>query len=65
MSGLPNQSACFMPQPTLAKIKRLMNATLENQWSEQIELERELISLSSSEPDFAAGIAAFVAKKQR
>ena len=51
------------PQPTLAKIKQLMNATLDNHWSEHIELERELISRSSSEPDFAAGIAAFVAKK--
>jgi len=53
------------PRATLAKIKRLVNASLENQWLEQIELERELISLSSSEPDFAAGIAAFVAKKRK
>lgn len=52
------------PRAVLTRIKQLVQASGENPWSNQIELEKQLISQSSSEADFREGISAFVAKRR-
>jgi 2-(1,2-epoxy-1,2-dihydrophenyl)acetyl-CoA isomerase len=52
------------PSGALARIKHLLNASQENTWLEQIELEKEEISLSALSEDFQEGVAAFVEKRR-
>jgi 2-(1,2-epoxy-1,2-dihydrophenyl)acetyl-CoA isomerase len=51
------------PTLTLARIKKLMNATFTNSMTNQLKMEKEEIALSSKSQDFKEGVTAFVEKR--
>ena len=52
-------------QPTygLALIKRALNASYDNHFDQQLELERDLQRLAGRSEDYREGVAAFMAKR--
>ena len=52
-------------QPTygLALIKRSLNASLDNSFDQQLELERDLQRLAGRSEDYCEGVSAFMAKR--
>lgn len=52
------------PQAACARMKNLLNGVFDRSLSDQIDLERQHISLSSTHSDFKEGVTAFVNKKK-
>ncbi len=55
---------CARPTLTLARIKKVIRASLENPWPLQLELEKREIAASSLSQDFTEGVTAFVEKRR-
>ncbi|MCY1440161.1 1,2-epoxyphenylacetyl-CoA isomerase [compost metagenome] len=55
----------FATQPTygLALIKRSLNASFDNGFDEQLELERDLQRLAGRSEDYREGVSAFMNKR--
>lgn len=49
--------------PTLALIKRSLNASFDNGFDEQLELERDLQRLAGRSEDYREGVSAFINKR--
>lgn len=55
---------CARPSLTLARIKRVLRASLTNPLGRQLELEKREIAASSLSDDFKEGVTAFVEKRR-
>ncbi len=58
------QDLASRPSATLARTKLLLNQSLGFHWQAQLEREKEAIAWSSTTPDFAKRVTAFVEKKK-
>lgn len=52
------------PSKALGRVKKILNASLTSNLSQQLERERQAIAWSSTTPDFKEGIAAFLEKRK-
>jgi 2-(1,2-epoxy-1,2-dihydrophenyl)acetyl-CoA isomerase len=52
-----------MPEHAIGRTKRLINASLLHSFEQHLQLEREYVTESSSDADFAVGVAAFAQKR--
>ena len=58
------QNLAERPTRTMARTKLLLNQSLGLNWKMQLEKEKEAIAWSSTTPDFAEGVTAFVEKRK-
>lgn len=58
------QDLASRPTRSIARAKLLLNQSLGLNWKKQLENEREAIAWSSTTPDFAEGVSAFVEKRR-
>lgn len=58
------QDLAKRPTRSIARTKLLLNRSLGLNWKAQLESEKEAIAWSSTTPDFAEGVSAFVEKRK-